>query len=208
MGQAISQIVEQFINQFQQQSGLEAIAVLLALAYVWLAAKQSIWCWPCAFIGTSIYTYIFWEVSLPFHMLLNAYYIFMAVYGWWQWNKPGSKHLKVISWTFSKHILSIVGLTVLSFVLAYLAKSILDAQHLYLDAFITVFSVFTTILVAHKVRENWIYWAVINASGVYLYIAKDLYLTSVLTTLYLGFSVYGYINWGKDKQSDVLPSEA
>jgi nicotinamide mononucleotide transporter len=208
MGQVIEQIVEQFISQFQQQSGLEAIAVLLALAYVWLAAKQSIWCWPCAFFSTSIFTYIFWEVSLPFHMLLNAYYIFMAVYGWWQWNKPESKNLEVTSWTGSRHMLSIVGLTVLSFVLAYLAKSILDAQHLYLDAFITVFSVFTTILVAHKVRENWIYWAVINASGIYLYLAKDLYLTSVLTTLYLGFSVYGYINWGKDKPSDVLPSKA
>ncbi|MCF2946896.1 nicotinamide riboside transporter PnuC [Paraglaciecola aquimarina] len=207
MGQIFDNILEQFISQFQQQSGLEAIAVILALAYVWLAARQSIWCWPCAFIGTSIYTYIFWEVSLPFHMLLNAYYIFMAVYGWWQWNQPKSKHLKVISWTQSRHVIAIVGLTVLSFVLAYSAKSILDAEHLYLDAFITVFSVFTTVLVAHKVRENWVYWAVINASGVYLYIAKDLYLTAVLTTLYLGFSVYGYINWGKEQQAKPLTSE-
>ncbi|MGJ8682772.1 nicotinamide riboside transporter PnuC [Paraglaciecola sp.] len=200
----MDQIVELLISQFQQQSGLEAIAVVLALAYVWLAAKQIIWCWPCAFVSTTIYTYLFWEVSLPFHTMLNAYYIFMAVYGWWHWNKPETQNVPVISWTLPKHIVSIIVLTILSLGLAYLAKSILDSEHLYLDAFITVFSVFTTVLVAHKVRENWLYWAVINASGAYLYVAKDLYLTTLLTTLYLGFSVYGYINWGKNTQSEPL----
>ena len=203
----MNDVVNQVLNQFSQQSGLEVVAVVLALAYVWLAARQHIMCWPCALVGTGIYTYIFWEVSLPFHTLLNAYYIVMAVYGWWQWNKPETQQIKVTTWPYKRHLISIIALTISSIVLAFLAQSILDAEHLYLDAFITVFSVFTTVLVAHKVRENWWYWMVINSAGVYLFLSKELYLTAALSVLYLGFSVYGYINWGKDTHSNLLETE-
>ena len=196
----MNDVVNQVLNQFYQQSSLEVVAVVLALAYVWLAAKQHLMCWPCALVSTGIYTYIFWEVSLPFHTLLNAYYILMAVYGWWQWKKPDAQQTKVITWPNTRHLTSIFALTIASITLAFLAKSILDTEHLYLDACITVFSVFTTVLVAHKVRENWLYWMVINFLGVYLFISKELYLTAALSFLYLGFSVYGYINWGKKIQ--------
>ncbi|MDU0355586.1 nicotinamide riboside transporter PnuC [Paraglaciecola aquimarina] len=203
----MSEILELISNQFQQQSLLELAAVLLALAYVWLAAKQIIWCWPCAFVSTSIFTYLFWEVSLPFHTLLNVYYIGMAVYGWWQWNKPQQRDIQVITWPYSRHISAIASLVVVSVILAQLANSIFDANYLYLDAFITVFSVFTTVLVAHKVRENWLYWIVINSISVYLYLAKDLYLTALLTVLYFGFAVYGYVNWGKTQQTPTKLAE-
>ena len=71
----------------------------------------------------------------------------------------------------------------------------LDANYIYLDAFITVFSVFTTVLVAHKVRENWLYWIIINLFAAYLYFAKDLALTGILFLCYTGFAIYGYIQW-------------
>ena len=58
--------LELFQQQWAAQSGWEIIAVVLALAYVWLAARQSIWCWPCALVSTGIYTWIFWQVTLPF----------------------------------------------------------------------------------------------------------------------------------------------
>ncbi|MBL4631061.1 MAG: nicotinamide mononucleotide transporter [Paraglaciecola sp.] len=204
----MNDVVNQVLKQFSEQSGLEVIAVVLALAYVWLAAKQHLMCWPCALVSTGIYTYIFWEVSLPFHTMLNAYYIVMAVYGWWQWNKPETQQANVITWPYTKHLIAILVLFIASMALAYLAKSILDAEHLYLDAFITVFSVFTTILVAHKVHENWLYWMLINSFGVYLFFSKELYLTAALSFLYLGFSVYGYISWGKNTgPSSLQPAE-
>ena len=76
---------------------------------------------------------------------------------------------------------------------------VLDADYLYLDAFITVFSVFTTVLVAHKVLENWLYWMVINSFAAYLYFAKDMHLTGILFIGYLGFAIYGYMSWQSNK---------
>ena len=90
----------------------------------------------------------------------------------------------------------IVGLTIGALILSHFASTVLDANYIYLDAFITVFSVFTTVLVAHKVRENWLYWIVINLFAAYLYFAKDLALTGMLFLCYTGFAVYGFIQWG------------
>ena len=201
-------LVIQLQQQFYQQSGLELVAVLLALAYVWLAARQNSWCWPCALLSTAIYTYLFWEVALPFHVVLNTYYILMAVYGWLQWQGPASQAKQVKSWGGTHHLLSIVLFILVSMVLSVSVGSVFDAQYLYLDASITVFSVFTTVLVAHKVRENWLYWIVIDALSAYLFFAKGLLLTSLLFVLYTLFAIYAYVQWGKTTEDGKLtPSE-
>ena len=204
----MQELVSQLQQQLHQQSGLELVAVLLALAYVWLAARQNSWCWPCALLSTAIYTYLFWEVALPFHVVLNAYYIVMAVYGWLQWQGPASQAKQVKSWSRTHHLLSIVLLILASMVLSVSVGSVFDAQYLYLDASITVFSVFTTVLVAHKVRENWLYWIVIDALSAYLFFAKGLLLTSLLFVLYTLFAAYAYVQWGKTTDDGkLIPSE-
>jgi nicotinamide mononucleotide transporter len=187
--------MESFLAQLAATSFLEGIAVALALAYVWLAARQNIWCWPCALVSTAIYTWLFWNVSLPFHTGLNFYYLIMAVYGLIKWRDSHADILVVKSWPISQHVMCVVGLIIGAIALSYFASSALDVNYIYLDAFVTVFSVFTTILVAHKVRENWLYWIVINLFASYLYFAKDLVLTGILFICYTGFAVYGFVKW-------------
>jgi nicotinamide mononucleotide transporter len=187
--------MENLLIQLAATSFLEGIAVVLAVAYVWLAARQNIWCWPCALVSTGIYTWLFWNVSLPFHTGLNFYYLIMAVYGLMKWRESHADTLLVQSWPLSRHMICIIALTIGSITLSYFASSVLDANYIYLDAFITVFSVYTTILVAHKIRENWLYWIVINIFASYLYFAKDLTLTGILFLCYTGFAVYGFSQW-------------
>jgi nicotinamide mononucleotide transporter len=187
--------MESFLAQLAATSFLEGIAVALALAYVWLAARQNIWCWPCALVSTGIYTWLFWTVSLPFHTGLNFYYLIMAVYGLKKWRDNHADTFPVQSWPISRHIICILGLTIGAITLSHFASTVLDANYIYLDAFITVFSVFTTLLVTHKVRENWLYWIVINLFAAYLYFANDLALTGMLFICYTGFAVYGFIRW-------------
>ena len=70
---------------FHEKSGWELLAVFLGLAYLILAMKESLWCWPAAFISTTIYTWLFWHVSLLMDSALNIYYMLMALYGFWAW---------------------------------------------------------------------------------------------------------------------------
>ncbi|MEP1447742.1 MAG: nicotinamide riboside transporter PnuC [Paraglaciecola sp.] len=187
--------MDSFLAQLAATSMLEGVAVVLAVAYVWLAARQNIWCWPCALVSTGIYIWLFWNVSLPFHTGLNFYYLIMAVYGMYKWRDNKADSISVQSWPIYKHIVCVTGLAFSALILSHFANTVLDANYIYLDAFITVFSLFTTVLVAHKVRENWLYWIVINLFAAYLYFAKDLVLTAILFVCYTGFAIYGFVQW-------------
>jgi len=67
----------------------------------------------------------------------------------------------------------------------------------YLDSFTTWASVMTTLMVARKVLENWLYWIVINSLSMYMFIDRELYQTAVMLAVYLGLSVIGYFTWRK-----------
>lgn len=191
-------VLSTLVSQFQQQSLLELVAVLLALAYVWLAARDNIWCWPCAFFSTASYIWVFWEVSLIFNSLLNIFYLIMAIYGWVKW-RPGKQKgpVEITSWPAYYHILACSLLLVLGVGLSQVITSPWKGFAQYLDAMVMVFSVYTTFLVAHKVIENWLFWIVINCFAAYLYTMHGLVLTGMLFISYFIFAIYGYLNWRK-----------
>ena len=181
---------------------LELTAMLLALAYVIWAAAGSIWCWPAAFISTALYAYIFYDVLLLMDSALHVYYLLMAVYGFWVWkkdananNKKGKPVLTIVAWPANFHIKVCGVLTVVSVALGYVMANYTPAAFPYLDTFTTVFAVFATYLVTQKVLENWLYWLVIDAVSIYLYIEKDLMPTAVLFGIYIGVATVGYLKW-------------
>jgi len=209
------EILNPVIAYFQHLPWLELIAMLLSLAYVILVVKESLWCWPAAFISTALYTYIFYDVSLLMDSALNAYYLVMAIYGYWQWSnakKPLSSvnimtDLAIDSWTLSLHIKICLSLSILSVGLGYVMSNYTHADFAYLDTFTTVFALFATYLVTQKVLENWLYWIVIDVVSIYLYIQKGLIPTAILFIIMVGIAIYGYLKWLKlYKQSVVAPS--
>jgi nicotinamide mononucleotide transporter len=80
-------------------------------------------------------------------------------------------------------------------VLGYVIANYTPAAFPYLDTFTTVFAVFATYLVTQKVLENWLYWVVIDAISIYLYIEKGLIPTTVLFIIYVIIAAYGYFKW-------------
>ena len=179
--------------------GLETVAVLLGIAYLLFAMRENSLCWYCAFISTGIYIWIFGDVSLYMESALNAYYMVMAVYGWYQWQRggTGAKGIKLGSWGIMQHAAAIGLVLVLSAVSGYLLSQNTDARMPYIDSFTTWGSVITTYMVARKVLENWLYWIVIDGVSIFLYIDRGLYQTVGLYSLYLILAVVGYIAWRK-----------
>jgi nicotinamide mononucleotide transporter len=179
--------------------GLETVAVLLGIAYLLFAMRENSLCWYCAFISTGIYIWIFGDVSLYMESALNAYYMVMAVYGWYQWQRGGSSSqgIKLNTWGIKQHMAAIGLVLVLSAISGYLLSQNTDARMPYIDSFTTWGSVITTFMVARKVLENWLYWIVINSVAIFLYIDRDLYQTAGLFALYIILSVIGFIAWRK-----------
>ncbi len=188
---------QSIVTAWHAQSNLEIVAVVAAILYLLLAIRENIWCWLFAFISTSIYIYLFHSVSLLSESLLNIYYLVMAIYGWYQWQKGHNNELlKIVSWPLKIHGTLILMTGLMVPLLGY-GMSKLGASMPYLDAFTTCFAVLATIMVAHKVLENWHYWLVINVISVYLFVSKELFLTAAMFVLYVLLTIIGYFKWKK-----------
>ena len=69
----------------------EVTAVVLAIAYLALAIRQSLWCWAAAFASTAIYLVLMYQARLYMESGLQIFYLGMAVYGWYRWGHgPGA----------------------------------------------------------------------------------------------------------------------
>lgn len=188
-------------------SGAELVAVALAIVYVILAIRQSLWCWPAAAISASIYTVLFFTGKLYMESILQVFYVLMAGYGYWQWRtlkdtakqQSGSSIRRLSGLWHSKWLLL---LTVLSMVLGTVLVWLTDADMPYLDTFTTVFSFFATFLVARKVLENWLYWVVIDVVYIGLFWSKGFYATALLFVVYTVMAAVGYWRWRQAWQAE------
>jgi nicotinamide mononucleotide transporter len=177
---------------------LEFTAVVLSIAYVVLATKASVWCWPPAFISSAIYIYIFIDAQLYFESFLNAYYVIMAIYGFYNWNKSGQSSSLAIVWSGLNSNVLIIGIgAIVSILIGFTSSYFTDASFPIIDAFTTVFSLIATWMVTQKRIENWLYFIVIDVISIYLYTSKELYVTSGLFVVYIVIAIFGFINWNK-----------
>ena len=185
----------QFLNQTTfNWSVVESIAVIFSVIYVILAAKQNIWCWAAAGISVILYIYICFTAQLYPETGLQIFYLMMAIYGYYNWNKNNG-NLQIKQWTTSKHLLLILAGSIFAFLMGFYFVTYTDSKIPIVDSFTTVFSIISTYMVTKKILENWLYWIVIDTVSVYLYFSRDLHLTSLLFIAYTIIAIAGYFAW-------------
>ena len=184
---------------FAQMSGWEILAVVYGIAYVLLAAKESLWTWLFAFLSTIIYTVLFWEGALVSSSFLNFYYMIMAVYGFSLWRSGGEKgeELEITQWSLKKNVLLIVSGIIIALILGYLSDTYTEAKFAYLDTFVMIFSVIATWMLANKILETWLYWMVIDSAAIILYWQSGYLATIILFVFYIFLAFYAYYTWRK-----------
>ncbi|WP_317932588.1 nicotinamide riboside transporter PnuC [Halioxenophilus sp. WMMB6] len=175
----------------------ELLAVVLAVAYLWLMVKERIEAWYCAFFSSLIYTLLFWHVSLLMESALNIYYVLMAAFGWWQWRYGGQGHegIEIHQWQLWQNAVWLAVIAFATVTSGWWLSLNTDAAWPYVDSFTTWAAVFTTYLAARKVLQQWLYWIVIDSVSIALYIDRGLYLTALLFAWYVGMCVVGYYKW-------------
>lgn len=178
---------------------LEVLAVVMAIGYLLLAIRQNIWCWFCAGISTAIYIWLFLDAKLYMESGLNAFYLAMAVYGWYVWTSGRSDghERPVVVWRWQVHATAIVVVLLASAASGYMLDTRTDAAFPYVDSLTTWGAIWATFLVARKVLENWWYWLVIDIASVFIYWTRDLELTSLLFVLYVVMIPFGIVSWTK-----------
>ncbi len=174
----------------------EITAMALAILYLLLAVKQDIRCWAAWILSSCLYLYVMYTAGLYMEAFLQIFYIVMGIYGWAQWSKKqGDEFLLVLTWKPSKHVVAVLLIITLAFFSGSLLEKYTNAALPFLDALTTWGAIVTTYMVAKKILENWIYWFVIDAISIYLFISRELYFTAFLFFAYLIIIVIGYRSW-------------
>jgi nicotinamide mononucleotide transporter len=178
---------------------IEIAATVLSLGFLVLLIRQVIWCWPLAIASGLLSIYLFVASRLYSEAILYGYYVVIAMYGWWNWSRPGGPR-QIRLWKAGYHLIALLCCVLASFALGYTFKSYADADYPFLDATTSIFSFLASILEAHKILSTWIYWIVINALTAGMYFSKSLHIYAVVMIVYFIMSIVGYRQWRRDWQ--------
>ena len=191
-----------FLNNIEfNWTFIESLAVFFSIIYVILAARQNIWCWASAIISVSLYIYICYIAQLFAETGLQIFYLLMAFYGYYNWEKTETS-LKITEWSVKKHLSILIFGAILTFFIGFYLSTYTSAKMPIVDSLTTVFAIFATYMVTKKILSNWLYWIVIDIVSVYLYFSRDLHLTALLFIIYTIIAFFGYFNWLKMMQKD------
>jgi nicotinamide mononucleotide transporter len=187
------------ISSFIAQNWIEITAMIFAILYLVLAVKQNILCWIAGIISSAFYFFIFHSSGLYMEAYLQIFYVSIGFYGWSQWKSEDDQSTNFIVniWSKSQHLAAISMILVFSLVSGLLLESYTYAASPFLDALVTWGAVIATYMVAKKVLENWIYWFVIDTISIFLFVARDLWITALLFMIYIVIILFGYRSWKK-----------
>ena len=190
------------IFDFLQANWFEIVAALLAIAYLVLAMMQDVRCWVAWIISSLMYLFVMYSAGLYMEALLQIFYIFIGLYGLYQWRFKADKKdaLKITTWSVKNHLIVIGALVFLTSLSGYVLMIYTAAASPFIDAFTTWGAIAASYLVAKKILENWFYWFVIDFVSVFLFISRELYPTALLFIVYLVLVVIGYSAWRKSWQ--------
>ena len=181
---------------------IELLGALAGIIGVWLTARQIIWCWPVALVNVVIYIYVFFVSKLYADFGLQIFYLFMTLYGWYNWLYGGKNHhhLPVSRISLIRFLIYfIIGMPSV-FLLGYLLKKYTDADYPYMDSFVSIWGIIGTYMMAKKIMEHWILWIIVDLTCVGIYFFKNLYATSILYFIFAILAIYGWQKWHKEFQ--------
>lgn len=180
---------------------VEILGVITGFICVWLAARNNIWNFPVTIISVFLYMVVFYRAQLYADMGLQVYFLAMAIYGWYYWiDRSGRgediKPVKRINTSILVPGLVVVALFTWLFG-GFLDRNT-DAFRPYLDSLCAGGSLFGSFLLSRRILENWVVWIVVDIIYLFLYISKDLYLTTLLYATYIIVAIIGYREWKKN----------
>lgn len=175
----------------------EWIAFFSSILYVIIIALQKKIAWFFAFISSALYVYLCFSSKLYLDSFLQFFYVLAAIYGWMQWNKTDLNE-KLSKKNIRFHLFAIGICLVLSFSIGWIMKTFTDQASPYLDATITITSLFATYLVARKIIDNWVYWIFIDLACIPIFYSRGLYLTSILYLIYAIIAIVAFFKWNNE----------
>ncbi|MEO6327212.1 MAG: nicotinamide riboside transporter PnuC, partial [Thermoanaerobaculia bacterium] len=140
------------------------------------------------------------QTKLYADMGLQAVYMLLSIYGWYEWLHGGEDEGRLEASFASPRILLVsgavgaVGAVLLSVTLARTT----DAALPWVDSSLTSFSLVAQWLMTRKLVQNWLLWIAVDIVYIPMFAYKHLTLTSGLYVVFLVLAAQGYREWKRD----------
>jgi nicotinamide mononucleotide transporter len=144
-----------------------------------------------------LYIFIFYDARLYSDVGLQVIYIFLQVYGWYEWLYGGKKKTELPVSILNRRSRILWGIIIIlgSCLLGYSMYTYTNAAFPYLDAFITIASLVAQWFLARKKLENWMLWITVDVVAIGVYFLKNLYFTTGLYIVFFGLAIMGLREW-------------
>lgn len=185
---------------------LEIAAVIAGLLNIYLIGKASCWNWLFGMMTVSLYFIIFKQVGLYADMSLQLVFLFLQFYGLYQWLKKSDHcHVIHISYVPRRLINITIAATLLLFLaICYLLKNYSNSTTIFFDALITSLSLIAQWMMSKKWIEHWYLWISVDVISIYVYLNKNLYLTSGLYATFLLLCIMGLYTWRQTLRTSLI----
>lgn len=200
MYQLFSSLFEQYSQYETHDIILEMFAVLFGLLSVWFSKNNNILVYPTGMISTAIFVYLLYKWLLLGDMIINGYFFFMSIYGWFIWSRKKNNVFTPISHLNYNEIRTSIYIFFTSLLTVYLVYVYFDKW----DSFIAYIDNLTTAiffvgmwLMANRKIENWFFWIMGDIISVPLYFYKGLTFTSLQYLIFTFIAISGYYSWKK-----------
>ena len=180
---------------------IELLGAILGVLYVFFSIRQNILTWPVGLLTSILYVLVFLNSKLYADMCLQLYYVFISIYGWYEWLKGNRNdhHQLEICRISLKLGLVLAAISFLIFVIIwYVLKKYTDSPVPMADSLATSLSIIATWMLARKILEHWLIWIFVDAFSIGLFWYKDLLPTVILFIVYTIMAYIGFIEWKKE----------
>ena len=163
-------------------------------------ARRSVWNFPVAIVGVSLYAVVFWDQRLFSMAGLQIFFVAINLYGWWSWmrNKEVEGEVVVRFLTRAQRGGFVAGSALAAAGWGFAMQRLAGGAFPYADAAGAMLSVVAQLLMVSRYVENWWWWIVVNAISVVLFAASGLYVSAALYAINYVLAVYGMIIWTRD----------
>lgn len=188
-------------------SYVEFIGTILGLISVFLASRANIFTWPTGIANAIFFLVIFYQIHLYSDMFLQMYFCGMGVYGWFSWKNKAEHHHSEIQ-TLTNRTRLLIGIFIAFVVVA--VGTLISQIHLilprvfdhpasfpYVDTFIAISSILSTILLARRIFETWVLWILVDITSIGLYSVKGVKLIALEFVIFLVLAVLGIYTWSR-----------
>ena len=175
-------------------SWLETVGSVTGAGCVLLVVRRSIWNFPVGILSCAAYLLFFADGRLYADAGLQVLFIALGVHGWVAWARGRESAAPIRRLPLGELTALAVAFPAVWLALTRILEHVNGAAPVY-DAFVTTLSLVAQWLLNRRYVESWLGWIVVDQVSVVLFWSREMHLTAVLYTLFLGMCVAGLVEW-------------